>query len=266
MHINDSDLALLALGEPSEPNVRHLESCAQCRSEVESLSTVSKIMVDGGPMRGKAPAHLWTAIEAAVAVDVQATPDDPQPTDIATRRSSRDGAALADRRFTALSMLAAAAVGAGVMWIGTSLASDDGLQPGQEVVSGGETTNPDDAEPGQDEVGDPEIIAMADLAALEETVSPATAEIIERDGQRVLRVDTRSLPEVEDGYLQVWMLEDEVAGMVTIGALTASNEEFVLPDGLSTDTFTTVDVSVEHYDGNPEHSGESLWRGAITSA
>lgn len=265
MHIDDSDLALLALGESDERNVRHLESCVQCRSEVESLAAVSDIMVDGGPMRGQAPAYVWTAIEAAVARDVETTQDDPPPTDIATRHASRDGAATTDRRRTAVGLLAAAAVGAGVMWIGTSLASDDGRQPGQEVISGEETSDPDDAEPGQEDVGEPEVVATAELAALEESVTPATAEIVERNGERVLRVDTGSLPEVEDGYLQVWMLEDEVAGMVTIGALTDSSEEFVLPDGLSTDTFTTLDVSVEHYDGNPEHSGESLWRGAITS-
>lgn len=267
MHIDDSDLALLALGEPIERDRTHLESCVQCRSEVESLSTVSEIMAAGGPMPVQAPAHLWTAIEAAITADgtadgTAATVPDQEPADITTRRAYRDRAAATNRRFTALSLLGAAAVGAGVMWLGTSLATDDGLQPGQEATL---SEAPDDADPSQEDVVEPDIVASADLAALEETVDPATAEIIERDGQRLLRVDTASLPEVEDGYLQVWLLEDDVAGMVTIGALTASGEEFVLPDGLSTDTFTTIDVSVEHYDGNPEHSGESLWRGAITS-
>jgi len=88
---------------------------------------------------------------------------------------------------------------------------------------------------------------------------------VEADGRRLLRVDTESLPQVQDGYLQVWLLEDDADGMVTVGALSRSGEEFELPEGLSTDTFTTVDVSVEHYDGNPAHSGESLWRGAISS-
>jgi hypothetical protein len=109
------------------------------------------------------------------------------------------------------------------------------------------------------------VVATAELDALEGSVEPATAEVIERDGERLLRVDTDSLPKVQDGYLQVWLLQDDAAGMVNVGALAYSGEEFVLPEGLSTDTFGVVDVSVEHYDGDPAHSGESLWRGPITS-
>ncbi len=118
---------------------------------------------------------------------------------------------------------------------------------------------------GQEGSTDAPVLATADLAALESSVSPGTAEIIERDGQRVLRIDASELPAVDDGFLQVWLLQDDATGMVALGSLTEGGEEFELPEGLSTDTFTTVDVSIEHYDGNPAHSGESLWRGALTS-
>lgn len=299
MHIDDSDLALLALGEGAENDLAHLQTCSICRSEVDSLAAVTAIMAEGGPTPAHAPAYLWPAIQAAISqqagpaasrvaeeaapmpsvaqeaastssVAQQTTPISDagqqvaEPDNIDSRRAHRQAAQSAGRRSPALSLLGAAAVGAGVMWLGTTLVTDE-AQPEPAVSSDdqtGESSEPSTSDP---EASEPEVVASADLAALEDSVEPATAQIVERDGQRVLRVEAASLPTVEDGYLQVWLLEDDVAGMVTIGALTEGGEEFILPQGLSTDTFTTVDVSVEHYDGNPEHSGESLWRGAITS-
>ncbi|MGB5952458.1 MAG: anti-sigma factor [Ornithinimicrobium sp.] len=286
MHIEDSDLALLALGEGDAADEAHVESCSVCHAEVESLATVNNLMARGGPMPVEAPAYLWPAIKAAIAENsaspapTSSEPPDSstrvsasgelgdttkaapaaQPSDLASRRAHREAERSASRRFSGVSLLGAAAVGAGIMWLGVSVL-DDQEQPGESNIA-----NEDPAQPADGQTADTSIVATAELDALEDSVEPASAEIIDRDGQRVLRVDAASLPAVDDGYLQVWLLEDDVAGMVTIGALTASGEEFVLPEGLSTDTFTTVDVSIEHYDGNPEHSGESLWRGPITSA
>ncbi|MGB7449275.1 MAG: anti-sigma factor [Ornithinimicrobium sp.] len=257
-HLDADDLALVAVGDGGEGQVEHVESCAQCRAEVESLEAVTAIMVDAGPMPSRGPDHVWDAIQDAVAAEASPVAPAPEPAsqnDVAAGSSASDGdepVALGPRRAqreqtrskgrtSAFALLGAAAVGAGVMWVSLTVA-DQGSSP--------------DAGP---------VVATAELDALEGDVSPATAEIIERDGERLLRVDTSSLPRVEDGYLQVWLLQDGAAGMVTVGALSYSGEEFVLPEGLSTDTFGIVDVSVEHYDGDPAHSGESLWRGPISS-
>lgn len=112
---------------------------------------------------------------------------------------------------------------------------------------------------------DAPVLASVQLEPLDDSVSPGTAQIVERDGQRVLEVEAGPLPEVSDGYLEVWLLDPDASGMVTIGLLDQGDQRFVLPEGLSTDTFDVLDVSVEHYDGDPSHSGESLWRGPIAS-
>ncbi len=235
MHPAHDDLVLVAVGEGTSRDFQHVAACGRCRDEVDSLAAVKEILADGGPMPVEAPSHVWSAIEAAIR-------EEPAPAEVADIESSpgQRAAQSSSRRSSGLSLLGAAAAGAAVMWVGSAVLS------------------PDDA-------SESRVVASAELAPLEGSLQPAEAEIIERDGQRILRVDARDLPRVPDGYLQVWLLGDGASGMVTIGALSENDEEFALPQGLSTDTFATVDVSVEHYDGNPEHSGESLWRGPISS-
>ncbi|HKJ12038.1 MAG TPA: anti-sigma factor [Ornithinimicrobium sp.] len=232
-HLDVDDLALVATGEASEVQREHVDACAQCRTEVGSFEQVTELLALGGPVSAHPPAHVWEAIQA----EVDGTPA-PAGSAWESRRRHREVGRQAGRSL-GWKLLGAAAVGAGAMWMAVSLGSAD------------EPTGP--------------VVATADLDALESSVEPASAEVVERDGRRLLRVDTSSLPEVQDGYLQVWLLNGDASGMVTVGALSRSGEEFELPEGLSTNTFGTVDVSVEHYDGNPAHSGESLWRGAITS-
>ncbi len=260
MHIDHEDLALVAIGEGDQEHRDHLSGCAQCREEVDSLAAVTQIMADGGPVPIAAPDYLWPSIEAAIESSTRAEAERKRrsdgagtsagatvisdvaavPTSMESRREKRRFATQGPRRFSGVSLLGAAAAGAAVMFIGSAVI-------------------------GADDSNDGPVLATANLAALEEFVTPGTAEIIEQDGQRVLREDASDLPSVEDGYLQVWLLQDDASGMVALGSLSQSGEEFELPEGLSTDTFTTVDVSVEHYDGNPAHSGESLWRGPLSS-
>lgn len=261
MHLAPDELALLAMGDGNSGSRDHVQTCPVCRDEVDSLSAVSAILADGGPVPVRAPDHVWTAIAAAIndagtlaessapaVVQVRASEMVRADPESVTRISSqsrhsrpRTSERASRRRFSGLSLLGAAAAGAAVMGLG-SLA-----------------LNADDQESDQ-------LVASVQLAPLEDSVQAGVAEIVERDGQRVLRLDTASLPTIDDGYLEVWLLGDDASGMVTIGTLSNGATEFVLPEGLSTDTYPTVDVSVEHYDGNPTHSGESLWRGPLASS
>lgn len=243
MHLAPDELALVAMGDGDDDDLNHVQICSACRNEVDSLSAVSAILADGGPVPVRAPDHVWTAIAAAI--DGQHEPASPASmTDMGserriTRRSQSHRARR--RRFSGLSVLGAAAVGAAVMWAGSMVLNAD--EPPSE-----------------------QLVASAQLVPLEDRVGSGQAEVIERDGQRILRLETGALPDVTDGYLEVWLLGDDPSGMVTIGTLNGDGAEFVLPQGLSTDTFSTVDVSVEHYDGDPTHSGESLWRGPLASS
>lgn len=246
MHLEPNQLALLAIGDGDDDSRNHVHTCSVCRAEVSSLSAVSAILADGGPVPVRAPEHVWTAIAAAI--DGQGDPVAPAPVNHLGRdpEGSRSLEASGThharhRRFSGRWLWGAAAAGAAAMWVG-SMVIDAVQQPGDELI------------------------ASARLAPIAESVEPGEAEMYERDGQRVLRVDTAALPDVTDGYLEVWLLGDDPSGMVTIGTLNSGEAEFVLPEGLPTDTYPVVDVSVEHYDGDPTHSGESLWRGPLASS
>lgn len=255
MHIDADALALVALGEGDPQERAHAQQCPKCRSELESLGDVSRIIVGAGPMPLRPPERVWAAIESAIQQEVQAQlvtaatgsgrvwrrPADEAPAPVERSRIERLRTASAKRRFTGRSMLGAAAAGAVLAWLGATML--DGIQGAE----------------------DRSVLASIRLESLDDSVPPGAAQIVERDGQRMLEVEAGRLPEVADGYLQVWLLQQDAPGMVTVGLLDQGDQWFVLPEGLSTGTFDVVDVSVEHDDGDPSHSGESLWRGPIRS-
>ena len=72
------------------------------------------------------------------------------------------------------------------------------------------------------------------------------------------------LPAVEDGYYEVWMATADAGTMVAIGTLNPGEEAVLtLPAGMQTADFPLVDVSLEHYDGDPSHSAVSVVRGLL---
>lgn len=46
-------------------------------------------------------------------------------------------------------------------------------------------------------------------------------------------------------------------------ALQADTVRLTVPDGLDADAYSVVDVSIQPYDGDPAHSGDSLLRGTL---
>ncbi|MGD8150004.1 anti-sigma factor [Ornithinimicrobium sp. Y1694] len=137
-----------------------------------------------------------------------------------------------------LPLLVAAAAGAGLMYAATQVFDDDPA-PAEEVV------------------------ASATLGPVDGEGQLGQAEVVERDGQQVLRVQLDELPDAEDGYLEVWLLRPDVSGLVTLGVLDAGTEEFVLPQGIDLAEYPVVDISVEHLDGDPGHGGNSVVRGEV---
>jgi hypothetical protein len=238
MHVDPDDLALIALGEGRADDRAHVEGCPTCAAEVRSLQEVRELVVAAGPLDRTPPADLWAGIQAAaLGAPATAAPATAAPDELALRRARRADRPSASRRLTGFGLVAAAAGGAAAMWLGLTLVERDQA--------------PDT------------LVASAELEALDASLPPASAEVVERDGHRVLVLDAANLPAVEDGYLEVWLLAPDASGMVTVGLLEAGQTEFVLPADLSTEEFPVVDVSVEHYDGDPTHSGKSLWRGPI---
>lgn len=203
---------------------------------------VADLLRRGGDVEGGAPGtdagpgdDVWQRIQAEVGDEGAA----PRRRDATPRRRS----ASPQKRPARWPLLAAAAVGALVAWLGIQLV--------------GLTEDEDGA-----------IVASGELAALEEsgTTVDGTAEVVTVEGERRLRVELDDLPSAGEGYLEVWLLRPDVSGMVTVGVLTGETAEFPLPPGVDLGDYPVVDISVEQVDGDPSHGGVSLVRGELDQA
>lgn len=93
-----------------------------------------------------------------------------------------------------------------------------------------------------------------------------TAILKQRGDDQFLELD---LPELDGGdpntIYEVWMIDTDVAGMISIGNLTTTGGEtrIDLPDTIDHHAFPVVDISVEPLDGDPTHSGQSILRGVL---
>lgn len=113
---------------------------------------------------------------------------------------------------------------------------------------------------------DDTLLATAELEPLAADIgaAPAAARLVETgDGLRLeVAVTDADLPPA-DGFHEVWLLDPEAAGMVSLGPLRA-DERYVLPPNVDYQDFPVVDISAEPSDGDPTHSGASLLRGTLS--
>lgn len=259
-HISPERLAELAL-DAAEHDA-HLDTCDACSAEVAMLRAEVGHLRTAAVKPEPLPAGLWTRIAeeigapepiagaampsgaaadaaAGAAAPVAPSRDDRRTHDhVAPRRGRR---ARSVRRFST-SALALACVATAVV-------------VGGIAISVGFLSNRTDRGT---------VVAAAPLEPLTGGLAPASAEVFERDGHQVLVLDTGALPE-SDGYLDVWLIDTDVQGMINVGILDAGTHEYVLPAGVDISRFPIVDISVEPFDGDPTHSGESIWRGQLQS-
>lgn len=245
-HADIDTLAVVALGEPIPADVaEHLRECAHCRAELAALTSVADTARAAGPeplTRPPAevwnsialgvddvvppPAAVWDSIAAGTHDDERATPT-PVVGPAEARRPS-------GRVLVAVSALLGAAAGvAGTL-----------LWP--------------DPPPTSDRV----VVARAELEPLAET--PAGRAQVTEDAQgRQLAVELDADLR-EPGYLEVWLLTEDAQGLVPVGTLRGSESVLALPEGIDLGEFPVVDVSIEPFDGDPGHSGQSVVRGRLT--
>jgi hypothetical protein len=107
------------------------------------------------------------------------------------------------------------------------------------------------------------VVARATLAPLPERALGGSATVLQASNGRVLRLQLAgSVP--GDGYREVWLLSPDARRLVSLGVLSGTDVEIPLPAGLDLLAFPVVDVSQEHFDGNPGHSADSLSRGTLS--
>lgn len=250
LHLDDESIASAAMGESlSEGDAAHLSACATCATQVRELE---RLMARAGSLSRPEPllmppARVWDSImedlsddDAAhdakrdAKRDVTAAPPEPAPP------AAPGGLATVTpiRRFSGWLVASAAAVGLVIGGVGV-----------------GVWVNATEAQS--------TVVASAPLTALATEASAGTARVEVRPNDvRVLVVDT-PFHAVSGADLEVWLIDPNIEGMVSLGYLETSHGEFVIPDGYDPEAYPIVDISVEPRDGEPTHSGESITRGVL---
>jgi Anti-sigma-K factor rskA len=114
--------------------------------------------------------------------------------------------------------------------------------------------------------GDNLVLASAPLSSIGLPGAPeglvGKAEVVSRDGHRFVRLKEKGVSPKSGEFLELWLIDADVKGMVSLGVVNGSGE-YQLPDGLQVSDYPIVDLSTEPYDGKPTHSGASLLRGKL---
>jgi Anti-sigma-K factor rskA len=110
------------------------------------------------------------------------------------------------------------------------------------------------------------VVAIAPLSSVGLEGAPAglvgEADVVERNGHRYVRLKAKGVAPKSGEFLELWLIDSNVKGMVSLGAVNSTGE-YELPSGLSVSDYPIVDLSTEPYDGKPTHSGASLLRGKL---
>ncbi len=89
-----------------------------------------------------------------------------------------------------------------------------------------------------------------------------SAELVETADALELQVDIPADIDTDGGYLELWLIDTRVEGMVSLGPVNDTGR-YQVPPGVDPGLFPVVDVSVEPTDGLPTHSGKSVLRGVL---
>ncbi|MFO7690381.1 MAG: anti-sigma factor, partial [Cryobacterium sp.] len=185
--------------------------------------------------------HAGAAFAAPVLEAVPAAPARPAAASADQPDSVRPVIALRHRRRVWLPLAAAAVLGL-VAGIGGSLV--------WETRSAVET-----------------VTARAQLDPLPGRTETGTATVaVDSDGRRqvVIEVEQHTGQSAADETLrEVWLLNADATGLVSLGLLDGSSGRFAVPSGIDLGRYPLVDVSVEPDDGDPGHSGNSIVRGDL---
>lgn len=108
-----------------------------------------------------------------------------------------------------------------------------------------------------------DVVATVDLEPLA-AVPGASGRLVDADGELRLDLDTDVEAPVAGAFYEVWLIDEAVEGMVSLGPLRLDGT-YELPAGIDYARYPIVDVSVEPDDGDPAHSGASILRGVLES-
>ncbi len=109
---------------------------------------------------------------------------------------------------------------------------------------------------------------VASVALSPEGLDPAgvglsgSAELLTIDDSFEVALQIADLAPLDDGYYEVWIINADVSGMYSLGSVSPDGR-YAVPNGVKVEEFPIVDISIEHADGDPTHSGQSVLRGKL---
>ena len=174
----------------------------------------------------------WEAIAAATGIAVAraaAPPSEPPPV------SPRAGIGRREWLFGLGGVLLGAAAGAAGMW----------------------------ASGGADELGD--AVRRAVLTPLDRPDEElGRAELLRRTAGYSLAVEVPGGVNNPNGYVEVWLINTDLARMISVGVFAADEVgRFTIDPSLIESGYLIVDLSNELFDDEPRHSGDTIMRGEL---
>ena len=244
-HVDPDRLVRLALAESlagaaaDAAETDHVNDCALCRDELDSLRGVAELARQTQDLTElpAPPERVWHGIAAATVAPV-AAPLRVRPAPVQLRARRRWP------RWTRDALVGAAAAMIAVLsTLGIVRATDRPETPPPVRVA-----------------------ATAQLAALPTAPSGSqgAARVLDDGTGDRLHLHVTGLP-LRPGYYEVWLINPDTKQMLSIGTLRDGGDELLpLPSTLDLREYRLVDVSAEDFDGNALHSGQSLLRGTLS--
>lgn len=234
-----------------EESRSHLDHCEECREAL--ASTVRVLQAMGSPSSlAEPPPELWDRISADLGLSDEPAPDQDEPADQAAPVVDLAGHRAARSRRRRWLVPAAAAV-AGIAVGAASMALSTGLL--------GDPEAPPSPTPAPVAVGDAALDPVADAEF------SGSAEMVEHaDGTLELTVEVPHTADPADGYFEVWLRDEDATRLISLGTITATSTRLTVPEGVDLEQYPIVDVSHEHFDGDPSHSGITLAAGPMRTA
>lgn len=249
-HPTHEQLAAAVSGDAApEVIAEHLGTCARCREEADALARVLTALAQPIPLEDPPPL-VWERLRAelepsgAVELSVQELPVHDE------QRSPTSSDELAERRSRRpLWRVAAVAASAGLV-----------LGAGGAALLGGMLDEQEAPEPFSPPVA--EMVGEAALVSTTEDDVQGTARMVvsEADGEQLL-VSVSALP--ADGYYEVWLRDEAASRLISLGTVSSTTTTLPVPQGVDLSRFPIVDVSQEHFDGDPSHSGVTVAAGPM---
>jgi hypothetical protein len=242
-------LALRALGETAGTahDAEHARSCAHCRAELARLTEVVRLARDADPGETlvSPPPQVWDRIAAAVGTSPAlngAVPQTPQTAPAEPPAATARAPRVVWPRRRLAGALAGLAAGLIIGIGGTAGVAQLTKAPATRLV------------------------AQIELSPLPQFPqwqgTTGTAVMRATASQQEIAITLRA--PARPGFYEVWLLARNGVSMISLGDLSASHTgTFTVPPGVDLRDYSRIDISLQPFNGSPQHSKASVVRGSL---